>query len=260
MVIELVQQAGGEPVTYNLRMAKVGVGSRANDPGAKYVTDVQGDETSIAEGGTQKLVFEVRDRFNNPVSGVDVDAEIEKHANPPTDSLSTKTATTDGDGRASVVYQAPDNVNEKQEVKVTVKFGPSKQQKATFNIDVMDSDGGRTNLGSPNILLFRDDPTEANQNAIQPQWTITDSEGNLKDATVFVFDKQGDRVVQCTEEADSGTTWSDRMAIRDLSAGTYSITLLARDEDGNTDVQQQTVVEVVGTSLGTGNCIQDPGN
>ena len=63
----------GTPVTYDLRMAKVGVGSGTKATSEEYITNVSGGG-NVVSGGTTTLVAEVRDRYNNPVSGVVVNA------------------------------------------------------------------------------------------------------------------------------------------------------------------------------------------
>jgi len=56
---------------YTLRTAKVGVGSRTTEPDEEYLTLVE------SEPSNQSVTVEVRDRYNNPVSGVRVDASSE---------------------------------------------------------------------------------------------------------------------------------------------------------------------------------------
>ncbi len=51
---------------YTLRTAKVGVGTGATDPDEEYLTLVD------SGAGNESVTVEVRDRFNNPVSGVSV--------------------------------------------------------------------------------------------------------------------------------------------------------------------------------------------
>lgn len=59
-------------VTYDLRMGKVGIGPSLPSEEAYYVTDVRGSGSSIQLGGSHDFVVQVRDRYNNPVSGVTV--------------------------------------------------------------------------------------------------------------------------------------------------------------------------------------------
>ncbi|MFB6139016.1 MAG: hypothetical protein ABEJ26_01115 [Halosimplex sp.] len=99
LVVELV------PGTYELRMAKAGVGTRVTDTSAAYVTEISGNGSSVPEGSTGQFVVEVRDRYNNPVSGVTVEAA--------TDGVGSVTAAreTGDDGRAVFTFRAPANVD-----------------------------------------------------------------------------------------------------------------------------------------------------
>ncbi|WP_424018195.1 hypothetical protein ACOZ4N_01710 [Halorientalis pallida] len=96
-----------QDVTYQLQLARAGVGTRTQRPEASYLTTVSGDGESVAEAGSQRVVVEVRDRFNNPVSGVRVDANTSRD-----DSVvRPRNDTTDEEGRAVFTYRAPDDVN-----------------------------------------------------------------------------------------------------------------------------------------------------
>lgn len=129
-------------VTYDLRLAKVGVGSGTVSERPHYVTDVAGDGTSVPEGGTKKLVVEVRDRFNNPVSNVTLESEITESAGS-VDIISPSTAVTNSKGRASFVYTAPGDVDDPQDATVTVFFDAKRpgRQNVTLDIEVLDADG-----------------------------------------------------------------------------------------------------------------------
>jgi PKD repeat protein len=132
--------------TYTLQLARVGVGSNTVKPEAAYVTDVDGNGSSVPEGSTQQVVVEVRDRFNNPVADVRVNASVA------TGSLKKTQVTTDGDGRAVFTYNAPDNVDNEVTVRLNTTFeagvspGSSSfdhetQHNVTSTLFVQDSDG-----------------------------------------------------------------------------------------------------------------------
>lgn len=126
-------------VTYELRMAKVGVGSATATEGPAYITDVSGNGTSVPENGSQKLVVEVRDQFNNPVSNVTVSL-----ANSPSwGAVSHSDLTTDTDGRATFTYSATGDVNQLRSDTVEIEFDGdgTDNETATFELEVLDSDG-----------------------------------------------------------------------------------------------------------------------
>lgn len=136
-----------EPNTvYELRVPATGIGTDVTDPEPVYITDVSGDGTSVPEGGTQQVVAEVRNEFNGPESGVSTTATTDDTFG--SDSVSCVTSTTDQEGQVSCTYTAPTNVNSRTSVDVTIQFddGSPETEVATFQIDVLNSDG----TGGPN--------------------------------------------------------------------------------------------------------------
>lgn len=123
--------------SYELRLGEVALGSGATDPAATYIVDVAGDETSIPEGGSRKLVVAVRDRYDNHVSGIAVDASLDGPG-----TVRAVNSVSDGDGRATYVYEAPENVDGAVDVDVTASFGGGRpRERVTFDVRVMDADG-----------------------------------------------------------------------------------------------------------------------
>lgn len=103
-------------VTYNLRVAKVGVGSDVSAPSTAYITEIQGDNATIPDGGEQKLVAEVRDEFDNPVSGNETCATIAGGQN--LGDIKQIQTTSDEKGRVSVLFEADDGVSGDAEIEV----------------------------------------------------------------------------------------------------------------------------------------------
>jgi hypothetical protein len=77
VTIPLVETRDGSTVTYNLRTAAVTAARTAERPEPAYITVVDGANRSVPENTTNTLVAEVRDRYNNPVSGAEVNATFE---------------------------------------------------------------------------------------------------------------------------------------------------------------------------------------
>ncbi|MFC7021236.1 MULTISPECIES: Ig-like domain-containing protein [Haloarcula] len=93
-----------EPGEYQLRIARVGVGSDVDDSvlGARYLTG-DGDVTeSIRTGESTELAVEVRDRYNNPATG-EVTFSTSDGTFLPSGGTSV-TERSDEDGAASVVF------------------------------------------------------------------------------------------------------------------------------------------------------------
>ncbi|QPV61974.1 PKD domain-containing protein [Halosimplex litoreum] len=106
------------PGTYELRMAKAGVGTRVTDTDAAYMTDVAADGSTVPEDGSVRLTLEVRDAYNNPVAGVNVTGESQEVAN---GTLNETEVATGDDGRATFQFEA-ESVNTSADVPVEFNF------------------------------------------------------------------------------------------------------------------------------------------
>jgi len=120
-LLEVRLQAG---VTYRVRMAQVGVGTdRRRDVGASYLVRTRGNGTVVPENRSSELAVEVRDSYNNPVTGTPVNASAS------TGSVSLAEDTTDADGDLALTYAAPADVDggaEAVRVNVSIDANASK--------------------------------------------------------------------------------------------------------------------------------------
>jgi hypothetical protein len=95
---------------YQLELAKVGVGTGVTDTGESYITTVEGEDTSVRTNTTQQITVEVRDKFNNPQSGVNVTASASVGELRPSGEdgsfADTADASTRSNGRVTFLYQA----------------------------------------------------------------------------------------------------------------------------------------------------------
>ncbi len=103
--IEL-EDGSDAPDSYTLQLAKVGLGTSVTQEQQAYVTDVAGNGSVIQRGETQALTVEVRDQFNKPLTGTQINASAEGgvfgNSNP------TTTATTGSEGQATLQYTGTD--------------------------------------------------------------------------------------------------------------------------------------------------------
>jgi hypothetical protein len=137
--VEIELESGA---TYELGLARVGVGTGVTSERAAYLTVVDAP-AALAPGETGRVVLEVRDRFNNPVSGVTVDgATVDGDLSPPE-------VTTSPDGRAVFEYSNSDAGT--VEVTFTLDdavdpagngFDASKPENASVEIEVQSGSGG----------------------------------------------------------------------------------------------------------------------
>jgi len=79
--------------TYDLRMSRIGLETGAGTQTPHYIVPVDPGVTSAGVGQTASIEYEVRDEFNNPVSGAEVDV--------PTAGGGTTTKKTNDQGRVS---------------------------------------------------------------------------------------------------------------------------------------------------------------
>ncbi|WP_135828531.1 beta strand repeat-containing protein [Halorussus halobius] len=144
--VEAATLAGGqsavrvvlEPGSYELELAKVGVGTGVTGVDPHYVTVARGDNASVSAGGNQQVVVEVRDRFNNPVPGATVNVSDLGAPVTPT------RAETDSNGRATFVYEAPDESGTER-VAFNISRSPLAREKATAELFVDGGSGGGGN-------------------------------------------------------------------------------------------------------------------
>ena len=120
-------------VTYELRMAEVGL-DRTGERDAHYITNVRGNKTNVSQGSSRNLVVEVRDKFNNPVSGVTVNASFITSEDPSEDIVPENTATGTM-GRAKFEYQAPSG-QKTAEMEMNISGSPNEMEKTKFVVYV----------------------------------------------------------------------------------------------------------------------------
>ncbi|WP_436900913.1 PKD domain-containing protein [Halovenus halobia] len=99
--VELADGANA-PDSYTLQLSKVGIGTSVTQEQKAYVTDVAGNGSVIQTSETQAVTIEVRNRYNKPITGADIQASAEGgvfgNENP------TTSASTDSDGQATLQY------------------------------------------------------------------------------------------------------------------------------------------------------------
>ena len=156
-----------EPGTYELQLAKVGLGSDVTGVEPRYATDVRGDNASVAEDSAQRLVVEVRDRYNNPVrgarvnatlvsSGLSGDAIAAQNQRSETDLTDLRT---DSEGRVTLRYDAVENLDDERSRSVEVRvsadrvpgggsFRTGAPLNLSFNLSVVNTDGSGLDGGA----------------------------------------------------------------------------------------------------------------
>ncbi|RDZ47951.1 hypothetical protein C5B86_02525 [Haloferax sp. Atlit-19N] len=116
-------------VTYDLRVGAVEVGTDDEDPPAHYIT--------VVETSGSSATFEVRDEYNNPVSGVEVDVSGD----------SSGRFTTGSDGRIVVPVDTSDAGTYELDATLSGVSGPRGKATATVVVPGAGNGSGSTGAG-----------------------------------------------------------------------------------------------------------------
>lgn len=228
-------------VTYKLRTARVGLGSKLDEPGPAYLTTISGDDESVVDNGVLKVTVEVRDRLNNPVAGKKVNLSIVESASGPVNGSfdpsskeTTTTVTTAADGRATVTYHPPNVLGGTRDVDIRASadsvppnapsgsFDLSARNNTTVDVEVVDTGGpigteptanidGITDKSSPSLLEIGDIVLSEGAAAFEIDWSASDPDGcdpnsELDTVEVRLTNDTTNRVVDfATYDVDCGS-------------------------------------------------------
>lgn len=132
--------------TYELRLAKIELRRQADsgvvdEPSSNYIVRAAGDNQSINDNQSVRLTAEVRDRYNNPQSGTEVNFSTSDGTFE--DNSISRTVTTDSEGRASVQFNPTPNETDERTVDAKIDGGASAElNTTTFTVSVAQSGGG----------------------------------------------------------------------------------------------------------------------
>ncbi|MFC6798786.1 Ig-like domain-containing protein [Haladaptatus sp. DYSN1] len=206
--------------TYNLRLAKVGVGTQVEEEGATYVTTDTPNPT-VAPGATERFTVTVKDQYNNPVSGFVVN-ESESNLEPVTEA-------TDENGEMVFEYTAPSSEGS-DSATVSILDDDEAYEHVTFDVTVSDGAGA----GGDD-----DDGTDAINPSESGDIRLLDSEygiGGDKSILEFVLQNTGSSTTQITSarisfyyDAGTGSGEVDNAKIRQAD-GSGGTTLKVRGE------------------------------
>lgn len=148
LTLTFQETSNGGPVTYSLKMAKLGVGSGVTAPDASYVTAVRGDGASTSSTQATDLTLQVRDKFNNPKSGTEVIFDTSAG------NLDDQSVQTNEDGEATTTFD-PDIVSGEAVVVGGIDTtgdgslaDEAAVDKAEFRIEVGDTFNGSGGIGN----------------------------------------------------------------------------------------------------------------
>jgi len=129
-----------EDATYRLRMAKVGVGNGVTEESTAYLTDIDGEGTSVQQGENATVTLSTRDQFGNPGTATTV------YADSSAGSFADDEKQTDANGRVQFTYDS-DGVSPGTQrlnfslASISGDFDQSTAEDVTVNVTVTRSGG-----------------------------------------------------------------------------------------------------------------------
>ena len=224
--------------TYRLRMAKVGVGTGVSDTSEQYLTVVDGAD-SVTAGGTRRIVLEVRDSYNNPVSGVAVNASVNR-----SDArIQPNRAVSDGQGRVVFEYGAPESLSSARSdgINFTYRgsadradFSGDEPESVRINVTVVSLSGGSDTNGEMIIDTFDDRNLDEYTGDtavfdVSNQQLRSEGEGRVYSTDGSGLDNYPTRgdTIQFEYENRQGNTGRFEFGVRDNGKGRYQLVMNA---------------------------------
>ena len=199
--------------TYNLQLTEVGIGTQVTDEDTAYLTDTDGDGTTLSQGETTELTLEVRDRLNNPpdnASETTVSAQVAGDG-----SLDSTSQTPNEDGQVTFEYTAPSSATGEQDIEFTYgsfdsTFAESTPQDVVMTVDVQSTGGSGGGGGAYSVDWIRPPFTQGISNESLSTRT------NLRTTPVLVRTTDGSNPVAFVD-IDYGT--NDASVVRTNESG-----------------------------------------
>lgn len=211
--------------TYDLRMAKVGVGTGGTTPEPAYLVHV--DDRRPAGDDSGRVTVEVRDAFNNPVPGATVEAVDDGGV------VVEESLTTGADGRATFTYEDPAAPTETVRLRI---------------------DDGAAGYEYVDVTLRGEDPRETfgydvrwDTAAIESETGVTCADADV-DGTVDTCALDPD--ASSTLEMTVATTPPTAQVFVDLASGDAGVASFSNSE-GNTDGEGKLVRKLNKYDTGT---------
>jgi hypothetical protein len=274
LVVDLVPNR-----TYRLRMAKVGVGTGVTDTDEQYLTVVDGAD-SVTAGGTRRIVLEVRDGYNNPVSGVTVGASVNRSDA----AIRPNNGTSDGQGQIVYEYVAPDSLSSARDDSINFSFerpvdrpdfSGAEPESVRINVTVVSLGGGNNNNNNNEQIIDTFDDRNLDEyegdtakfDAGNGQLR-SEGQGEIYSPSTGGLDNYPDRgdTIQFEYENQQGNPGSFRFGMDDSGDGGYELELNAdgtvrlfdRDQTGERDSDQSDALNsgetyIVEIGWGSGN-------
>jgi PKD repeat protein len=175
-----------EADTYRMRLVKVGLGSGATEEPAAYLTELDGEGSSVQQGGSMEITLGVRDAYGNAVGNVAVNASAPAGGFADGDDRKFS----DTDGEVTFIYEPGSASTGTKELKFSLRaigggFDRSTPENVTVNVSVTSSGGGGGGSSAYSVLWQNpekdnDDTYLSGCSASDCTWDVgADSDSNL---------------------------------------------------------------------------------
>jgi len=205
-----------EGETYDLQMARVGVGSGASaESSGRYIVDVAGDGETVAPNENQTLAVEVRDRYNNPISGQQVNASVTQGGG----TVTPAQQNTSSDGRATFTYEAG-STSGTAEIEANISTSGGDTKRVVFEVQVSTSGGG----GGPYSISYNRTDIDSGESTVTCY---------SNDTCVYDVNADGDNTFTLFSETSPPVTGADVDFAHNGSIAVSGITNADTETDGN---------------------------
>jgi hypothetical protein len=217
-----------EGETYDLQMARVGVGSGASaESSGRYIVDVAGDGETVAPNENQTLAVEVRDRYNNPISGQQVNASVTQGGG----TVTPAQQNTSSDGRATFTYEAGSSSGT-AEIEANISTSGGDTKRVVFEVQVSSSGGG----GGPYSISYNRTEIDSGESTVTCY---------SNDTCVYDVNADGDNTFTLFSETSPPVTGADVDFAHNGSIAVSGITNADTETDGNGEAMAD--LEATGT-------------
>lgn len=209
-------------VDYTFRAARIGVGTETTTPDAAYVTRVGSGPVSTGE----QVAFEVRDEYNNPVSGAEVRVNEDSLVN------GDGNQTTADSGRATYTYVGSGE-------NFTAYISPNSGAKDRVTIDGRASSGGNGTGGAFDVEWENASGSEIDctPSSNNPSWCeLNTTSGTSVDLVASVTSSSGPLTGASVDFARNSSFGSLSDEIASTEDGNASTTLTVPDQNGSVEV------------------------
>lgn len=216
-------------VSYQLTLAKVGVGNGITGTSRKYMTVIGSTAIKVEETSATSFTVEVRDEFNNPVSGVELSVGTRLDStNSSVSPLGSNV--TDENGRVTYLYDSKEEINGifQLDDKVNVSysrdpnasgFDPDKPESVQLTTSIENTDasgivnGSVINPAGQGTIQLIDSDTSSNNNTVIMKFVNSGPTSEWKEARIAFVD--GGQAKNEGNFADVNGNSEDRLQVLD---------------------------------------------